>query len=95
MLHRKLIRRRRAVLAVVAALVACPYETCISTDLAKRFREAYAPGLIAGLSAAITTPTDPDTGIRQAWAALIDGLGALLNVQPASTKTGSSSQSGS
>lgn len=92
MLHRIMKKRRRITLAVFAAMLTCHYETCISTDLAKRFREVYAPAATAGLASAITTPSDPDTGIRQAWAALIQGLGALLDVQDANT---SSSRSGS
>lgn len=95
MLLKKFYKRRKVVLTIVAAMIACPLETCLSTDLAKRFREVYGPEVTSGLSAAITNPSDPQTGILQAWAALIDGLGALISVQPNSSSSSSGSSSSS
>jgi hypothetical protein len=63
----------------------------LNSELAKRFREAYAPGLIAGLSSAVASPGSAEAGLRDALAALINGLGALINVQgPTSSSTSGS-----
>jgi len=54
---------------------------CLSSEIGKRFRDAYVPGLVAGLSTAVTTPDQADAGLRQSLAALIEGLGAALSVR--------------
>jgi hypothetical protein len=71
-----------------------PLRGCLDldSDLGKRFREGYAPGLVDGLSAAITDPAEAETGFRQAGVALIDAIGALL--QPR-TPSSAGSDSGS
>jgi len=66
---------------------------CWDSAIAIRFREAYVPGLTAGLSSAITDPTNAESGLREAGAALVEGLGAAL--QPRSATSGSSSGSSS
>jgi hypothetical protein len=58
---------------------------CLDSSIALRFREAYAPGLVAGLSTAISNPADSETGFRQAGAALFEGLGAILLPRPGDT----------
>jgi len=72
---------RGPMLAVVALLVACPLEGCFSSAIAKRFREAWVPGLTEGLASAITSPDTAEDGLRQALAALIEGLGAMLELR--------------
>jgi hypothetical protein len=67
-------------------------EGCLDTDIAKRFREAYAPGFTSGLGTALEQPGQAETGLRQMGVALADGLGAIL--QPR-TSASSSSSSGS
>lgn len=62
---------------------------CWSNDLFQRFREGYAPGFIEGLTTAVLTPGDWETGLRRAWAAIFEGLGSVL--QPLSSSSGSGS----
>jgi len=54
---------------------------CMDSEIGKRFRTAYVPGLVEGLSTAVSTPGDAETGLRRAWAALFEGLGAALTVR--------------
>lgn len=51
---------------------------CLDSDILKRFRTAYEPGLVSGLSAALEDSENAETGLREAAAALLDGLGAAL-----------------
>lgn len=83
MLARVVRRRRRLLLAVSAALVACPMEGCLTSTLAKRFRDAYAPGLAEGLALAVSQPGTSEAGLRRAWSALFEGLGALVQTRNA------------
>ena len=66
--------------------------SCLSSGLATEFRAAYAPGFTAGVTQAITDPANADAGIREAFAAFVQGIGAVI--QPADTPS-SSSGSGS
>jgi len=74
--HRFMIRAGQ----FAAALLAVNSITggCLNSDIAKRFRSAYVPGLVSGLATAVTTPDQAEAGLRQSLAALIDGLGAVL-----------------
>ena len=91
MRYRTLAPRRNTMFAVVLALALSTLVGCdLNGEVSKRFREAFIPGLTAGLTTAATNPANGETGLRQTLVALIDGLGALL--QPSST---SSSTSGS
>ena len=78
-------RRIRVILAVTTC--GCMMETgCLQSDIAKRFRSATESGLVSGLSSAVTDPANAETGLRQAAAALLDGLGAILTPRtPANT----------
>ena len=59
---------------------------CLDSDVLKRFRTAYEPGLVSGLSAALEDPENAETGLREAAAALLDGLGAVIQPRtPASS----------
>ena len=76
--------RRKTKIALAAVLVSTAFaDGCFDSAIALRFREAYGPGLTQGLSAAITDPSNSETGLRQASAALIEGLGAIF--QPRSS----------
>lgn len=70
--------RRRGAILLAGALIPGFFNGCWDTDIAKRFREAYTPGLVAGLTTAITSPDNAEAGLRQSLAALIDGIGAIL-----------------
>ncbi len=59
-----------------------------SSEVARRFREAYGPGLIEGLSAALSDPTQAEAGFRRAGTALLEGLGAMIEPRTASGGTG-------
>lgn len=84
-------KRRAAAITITAMVVGSTCEGCFNSDLAKRFREAYAPGLAEGLATAVATPGAGETGLRQAWAALFEGLGAILNVKSSTTSSASGS----
>ena len=50
----------------------------LDSAIVQRFRAAYAPGLAAGLQTAVLEPGDAEVGLRQAWAALMDGIAAAV-----------------
>ncbi len=85
--NRRSIRRVQRFLAYAASAFLIAGPPCFDSDIGRRFREAYGPGLVDGLSTVITDPTNAEVGLRQTGAALFDGLGAIL--QP---RTGSSSK---
>jgi len=93
---RKLARwQRRLRIATAAGLMSSvflPLGGCWDSEISKRFREAYAPGFINGLSTALGTAGQAETGLRLMGKALADGIGAII--QPR-TSTSSSSSSGS
>ena len=66
---------------------------CMDSGIMKRFRTAYEPGLVQGLSAALGDPANSETGLRQAAGALLDGLGAVI--QPRTPASSGSSNSNS
>ncbi len=71
--------RKKAKVFMAALLLGQAFEEgCLDSSIAMRFREAYTPGLVAGLSTAISDPTNSEAGFRQAGAALFEGLGAIL-----------------
>lgn len=85
---------RRAHLRLIAALASGVLLSggCLDSEIVKRFRDAYAPGLIQGLSTAFATPGQAEEGFRQMGSALADGLGAIFQTRtPASSGSGSSS----
>jgi hypothetical protein len=73
-------RFRKASLFVVCATVTSLFgvEACLDSAIALRFREAYAPGFVDGASQALANPDTPEDGIRTAFAALFEGLGAII-----------------
>jgi hypothetical protein len=58
----------------------------LQSEIVKRFREGYEPGLVSGVTTAITDPDNAEDGVRQAIAAVFDGLGAVI--QPKSPSVG-------
>ena len=50
----------------------------LDSAIVQRFRAAYAPGLAEGLQTAVLEPGDAEEGLRQAWAALMDGIAAAV-----------------
>jgi hypothetical protein len=76
--------RRIGALAVLMAGT-LPVTSCFDSEIARRFRGAYAPGFMEGVSSAITDPANAETGLRQAWAALYDGLGAIIEPRTPAT----------
>jgi len=66
---------------------------CFDSDLAKRFREAYAPNLTAGLTTMLEQPGQFETGLRQTGVALAQAIGALIT--PLSDDSSGSSSSSS
>jgi len=83
MTGRRLRRSRRVLFALSALLIACPLEGCLTSTIAKRFRDAYAPGLAEGLALAVLQPGNAETGLRAAWAALLEGLSAAVATRDA------------
>ncbi|HKQ48117.1 MAG TPA: hypothetical protein VJZ71_08620 [Phycisphaerae bacterium] len=79
------VRRLRKSLGIAASGFLLSGPACMDSDIAKRFREGYAPGLVEGLSTFITDPANAEAGLQQTGAALFEGIGAIL--QP---RTGSS-----
>ena len=79
--HRKLTSRAGRLLAALFVCNSVMGGGCLDSEIAKRFRTAYVPGLVEGLSTAVSTPGDAETGLRRAWAALFEGLGAALTVR--------------
>jgi hypothetical protein len=86
---RKRSRTARFVLAI-PLFTATAYESCLTNDVAQRFRAGYAPGFVEGLTQAVSKPGDWEAGLRRSWAAIFEGLGALIQPQPKSASTSGS-----
>lgn len=63
----------------------------VDSDIFTVFREAYVPGLVSGLSTAVSNPDQQEAGLRQTVVAFIEGLGAVLQPEGSSTPIRSSS----
>src|SRR5262245_24428931 len=85
--HRS-IRRIRSFLAcaLTASLMVAP--SCLNSDISKRFRESYGPGLVDGLSTFITDPANAEAGLQQTGAALFEGIGAIIQPRTGSSAAG-------
>ncbi len=77
-------RRLTVVLSFSAPIM---FGDCLDSEMAKRFRETYLPGLVDGLSAAVTQPESAEDGLRQAGVALIEGIGAALQPRTPSSSS--------
>ncbi len=53
------------------------------SEVGRVFRQTYVPGLVSGITTAVTTPENTEAGLRQTLVALIDGIGTLLTPQDA------------
>lgn len=72
-------RRCLKVILITGAVGVLPIGNgCFDSSIVKRFREAYEPGLVAGLSAAVTDPANSQIGFRQTATALFEALGAII-----------------
>ncbi len=95
MKNRWLRWHRKIKLLCATALTATVFSGgCLDSDIAKRFRQAYVPGLTEGLKMAVLQPGDAEAGLRRAWAALNEGIAAAFQLRTPPT-TGSNSRSGS
>lgn len=70
------------------------FDGCMDDEIAKRFREAYAPGFIEGLSTALGQAGQAEAGLRRMGTALANALGAVIEPRT-SASSGNSSGSGS
>ena len=88
---------RRIRLTLATGLLGCVsmFGGCWDSDIAKRFREAYGPGLVEGLSDAITNPAQSQLGFRRTATALFEGLGAIIQPRTSAGSGGSSGPTGS
>ncbi len=84
-------RRAKRWLVVCFTATTASWGGCLDSDIGKRFREAYAPGFIQGLSTAFAQPGQTETGLRQMGVALAAALGNVI--QPRTQLTSSSSGS--
>ncbi|MBN2561339.1 MAG: hypothetical protein JXQ75_10460 [Phycisphaerae bacterium] len=87
-------RRIKPALAVGLTSTALFFNGCFDSDIAKRFREAYAPGFIEGLSTALGEAGQAEAGLRQMGTALADALGAVIEPRTSVSSSGSSGSSG-
>lgn len=80
-------RLRRFVLAFVASLPAfgLPTVDCLDHDAVKRFRESAGPGLVEGFGSALTDPQNAEAGLRQAGAAIFQGVGGIIQTRTPSS----------
>lgn len=85
MIRRYARRQRRIKLWLAAGATATLFSgNCLSSDIAKRFRDAYVPSLATGLSLAVSSldPEEREAGLRQAWGAFNEGLAAIIKTRP-------------
>ena len=57
----------------------------VDNDLFTVFREAYVPGLVSGLTTAVSNPDQAEAGLRQTVVAFIEGIGAVLQPEDSTT----------
>lgn len=82
-------RRKTRLLLAMSLTILTMSTGCLDSEPAKRFREVFVPGLAAGLSAAVASPGDAESGLRTTWAALNEALAALFDLRT-SPRTSSS-----
>jgi len=88
---KRMVRWNRRARWLTAAMMTCYGFSlgngCMDSDIAKRFRDAYVPGLMEGLSTAVSAPGQAEQGLRIAWAALMNGIGAMFEVRTPATSS--------
>ena len=88
---KRMVRWNRRVRWLTATMMTCYGLSlgngCMDSEIAKRFREAYVPGLMEGLSTAVSAPGQAEAGLRIAWAALMNGIGAMFDVRTPSSSS--------
>lgn len=96
-MKRKRNRNRRIHLSLMISLCASALLStgCLDSDIAKRFREALRPDLVAGLSAALTDPFNAEIGLRQAGTAVFQAVGAVIQPRTTLSEENASNSSGS
>lgn len=91
-----LCRRIRPALVAALTTPVLFFSGCFDSDIAKRFREAYSPTFVEGLSTALEQPGQAEAGLRLMGTALAEGLGAILEPRTsASSGSSTSARSGS
>ena len=85
----RVIRLRRRIRMMMKASTFCALASfggCALLDgdseLSRVFREAYVPGLLEGLSTAVTTPENAEAGLRRTATAFFEGVAAVLTPEP-------------
>jgi hypothetical protein len=82
-------RRMTAFLVLAITSGSFVFQGCLDSDIAKRFRTAYAPGFTDGLSTALGQAGQTEAGLRQTGVAFAEALGSVL--EPRTPASGSSS----
>lgn len=75
------IRRATFTLAAILGAGTAYSSGCFDSAIAQRFRDAASPGITAGVSSAITDPTNAEAGLRDAAAAIMTGIGAVVETR--------------
>lgn len=87
------VRRLRAGIVLALCGGAVQFSGCMDSEIMKRFREAYAPGLVEGLTTALAAPGDAEEGLRRTATAFAEGLGAVIEPRTPAPSSGSSGSS--
>lgn len=80
--------RRCGVAGISFLPIGLPTLDCLDSEIAKRFREVSGPAFIQGVNTAVLNPEDAESGLRQAAAALLEGLGGILETRTPSSLNG-------
>lgn len=79
------VHKKCRTLITVAILGVTMGLDCLQSDLAKRFRETAGPGVSSGFSNALTDPANAEAGLREAGAAIFEGLGGVFDTRTPSS----------
>ena len=86
--HLSIHRIQRYFAYAVSAFLMVGSSSCLDSDIGKRFREGYGPGLVDGLTTFITDPANAEAGLQQTGAAFFEGIGAILQPRTGSSASG-------
>lgn len=89
----RFLKRMRVAMVCAATSSVLGIGSCIDvdSDVFTVFREAYVPGLVQGLTTAVTSPDQADAAFRQTVVAFIEGIGAVWQPENSTTPIRSSS----
>lgn len=82
------IVRRMGVAGISFLPISLPTFDCLGNDIAKRFREITGPAFVEGINIAVLDPESAEYGFRQAGAAIIEGLGGIIDTRTPSSING-------